>query len=117
MRVWVLDSEGRQASFEWPRVVPAVNVEELVRASYRPDTPAHLQIETEGEEGAVSYTELYCTLLYCTVLQVSATWSHVHCAQLYDVTYTAVTTRTTWSVQAGVSHKEEGQLMHRCVDK
>ena len=56
VRVWVVDRAGRQASFEWPRVVPAVSVEELVQASYRPDTPAQLQLDTEGEEGAVRAT-------------------------------------------------------------
>ena len=64
MRVWVVDREGRQASFEWPRVVPAVSVEELVQASYRPDTPTQLQLDTEGEQGAVSYTVLYCSVLF-----------------------------------------------------
>ena len=81
MRVWVVDREGRQASFEWPRVVPAVSVEELVQASYRPDTPAHLQLDTEGEQGAVSYTELYCAVLYCAVLYCAV----LYCAVLYLV--------------------------------
>ena len=83
IRVWVLDTRGGQASFEYPHPVPAVSVEDMLQSGYRPDAPADLQVDTDsGGPG-----------------QVTASWSRVHCAQLYDVTYTSVTSLTSWSVQ------------------
>ena len=57
--------------------------QELLDSGYRP--PAPEQVTTVPGPGAVSLT-----------------WSHVHCAELYDVTYTSVTDNRPWSVQVSV---------------
>ena len=75
------DEWGGQASFELPNTVPAASVEDMIKSGYKPDTPSDLALDTDTED------------------VVTVTWSHVHCAQLYDVTYTSVTTNTMWSVQ------------------
>ena len=56
------------------------SLQELLDSGYRPPAPGELSLDPGAEA-------------------VSATWSHVHCAQLYDVTYTSVTDKKPWSVQ------------------
>ena len=54
----------------------------MLDSGYRPPAPEDVTIDTGAEVGAVSVT-----------------WGHVHCAELYDVTYTSVTDNRPWSVQ------------------
>ena len=82
LRVWVQDRDGAQASFEYPGHLSRVNVEDMMRSGYRPETPEHLIVDTWSEDG-----------------EVTVTWSRVECAEMYDVSWTSVTRDTTWSSQ------------------
>ena len=80
VRLWLEDRQGGQTSFELPGLVEAVTASQMVESGYRPDSPAQLNISS-------------------SVSEVRVSWAPVSCAELYDVTYTSLTSGTTWSRQ------------------
>ena len=80
LRLWLEDRQGGQTSFELPHLVEPVNTSQLVESGYRPDRPGELTISS-------------------SVSAVSVSWPAVACAELYDLTYSSLTTGTTWSRQ------------------
>ena len=79
VRLWLEDRQGGQTSFELPHLVEAVTSRQMVESGYRPETPGQLSISS-------------------SVSQVSVSWPPVTCAELYDVTYTSLTSglETLW---------------------
>ena len=80
IRLWLEDQQGGQTSFELPHLVEPVSTRQLVESGYTPHRPGELSISS-------------------SVSEVSVRWAAVPCAELYDLTYSSLTTATSWSRQ------------------